>query len=133
MKIAVTYADGAVYQHFGRSEFFKVYEVEGGAVVRSEVIGTDGNGHGALAGFLKGRGVEVLICGGMGGGARAALAQAGIQVFGGVQGSADQAVSDYLADCLQFDPDVSCSHHSHGEGHACGDHGCGGQNESCHT
>lgn len=133
MKIAVTYADGAVYQHFGRSEFFKIYEVEGGAVVRSEVIGTDGNGHGALAGFLKGRGVDVLICGGMGGGARAALAQAGIQVLGGVQGSADQAVADYLAGCLQSDPNASCSHHSHGEGHACGDHGCGGNGGGCHS
>lgn len=134
VKIAVTYENGAVFQHFGRTEFFKIYETENGAVLRSEVIGTDGNGHGALAGFLKSRGVDVLLCGGMGGGAKAALAQAGIQVFGGVHGSADQAVDDYLAGCLHSDPNVSCGHHGHGEGHACGDHGCGDHGgESCHS
>lgn len=133
MKIAVTYDNGEVFQHFGRTESFKICEVENGAVIRSEVVWTDGNGHGALAGFLKTRGVDVLICGGMGGGAKAALAQADIRVFGGVLGSADQAVADYLAGSLQGDPNAQCSHHDHSEGHVCGSHGCGNHDGGCHS
>ena len=80
MKIAIPYEDGEVYQHFGHSEKFKIYTVENGNV-SSEIVDTEGTGHGALAGFLKARGVDVLICGGIGGGAIAALAAAGIRVL----------------------------------------------------
>ncbi len=135
MKIAVTYENGQVFQHFGHTEQFKVYVVENGSVVSGELVSAEGEGHGALAGFLKGLGVDALICGGIGGGARNALNQAGIQLFGGVVGSADQAAADLAAGKLRFDPEVLCSHHGegHAEGHTCGDHGnghsCGGH---CH-
>ena len=126
MKIAVTYENGQVFQHFGHTAQFKIYEVQDGQVASSQVVDTNGSGHGALAGFLKAQGVDTLICGGIGGGARTALAQAGIQLYGGVSGSADQAVEDLLAQKLVFQPDILCSHHEgHGEGHSCGDHGCG--------
>ena len=130
MKIAVTYDNGNVFQHFGHTEAFKIYEVNEGAVVNSQVVDTMGSGHGALAGFLKEKGVDTLICGGIGGGAQTALAQAGIRLYGGVSGSADEAVNDLLAGKLDFNPDVHCDHHSHGEGHSCGDHGCG--EHHCH-
>ena len=127
MKIAVTYEDGQIFQHFGHSAQFKLYETANGKIVSSEVVDTNGNGHGALAGFLAARGVDTLICGGIGGGAQAALAEANIRVLGGVQGGADAAVEAFLSGALQYDPDVRCSHHDHhGEGHACGSHGCGG-------
>ena len=70
MKIAVTYDNGNIFQHFGKTENFKVYEVEDNQVVSSEVIGSNGTGHGALAGLLSEQGVDVLICGGIGGGAQ---------------------------------------------------------------
>ena len=131
MKIAVTYDNGNVFQHFGKTENFKVYEVEDNKVVSSEVIGSNGTGHGALAGLLAEQGIDVLICGGIGGGAQNALAQAGIRLFGGVSGSADDAVNALLAGNLGYDPDVHCNHHDHHEeGHNCGDHGCG--SHSCH-
>ena len=125
MRIAVTYENGQVFQHFGHSEQFKVYDVEDGKVVKSEVIGTNGQGHGALAGFLLQGNVDVLICGGIGGGARNALAEAGIDLFPGAQGNADAQVEAYLAGELNYDPDTVCSHHGHhhGEG-GCGHH-CG--------
>ena len=126
MKIAVTYADGQVFQHFGHTEQFKVYEVEDGKVASSQVIGTDGFGHGALAGFLKNKGVGALICGGLGGGARAALAEAGITLYPGASGNADAAVEALLAGKLQYNPDTTCQHHSHGDGEPCGHHGHGG-------
>ena len=105
-----------------------VYDAEKGEVLKSCVVDTQGHGHGALAGFLKELGVDVLICGGIGGGAQAALNQAGIQFYGGVRGDADEAVAALLANQLIYNPCVTCSHHSH-EG-ACGDHGCG--SHSCH-
>ena len=119
MKIAVTYENGSVFQHFGHSEQFKIYQAEEGTVVSSEVVGTNGNGHGALAGFLKEMGVETLICGGIGGGARNALDEAGIQLYPGVSGDADKAVEALLKGTLSYDPDTMCSHHHEGEGHDC--------------
>lgn len=127
MRIAVTYENGQIFQHFGHTEQFKVYDVEDGKVVASEVVGTEGSGHGALAGILNALNVDVLICGGIGGGAQAALAAAGIQLFGGVSGSADEAVAALLGNNLTYNPNVKCNHHGehhHHEG-GCGSHGCG--------
>ena len=136
MKIAVTYENGKVFQHFGKTETFKVYEVEDNKVVSSEVIGSNGEGHGALAGVLEGQGVDVLICGGLGGGAQAALAEAGIEVCSGAEGDADQAVEAYLKGEL-ISTGVNCDHHHHEEeeGHSCGsncgDGGCSGCGGGC--
>jgi len=128
MKIAVTYWQGDIFQHFGHTPQFKVYEVQEGRVVASRVIDTGSSGHGALAGLLGGEGVDVLICGGIGGGAQMALRSAGIRLFGGVSGDADEAVEALLCGQLLYDPNARCDHHDHhhGEGHTCGDHGCGG-------
>jgi predicted Fe-Mo cluster-binding NifX family protein len=126
MKIAVTYENGQIFQHFGHSENFKIYSVEEGQVKNSEVVGTNGSGHGALAGVLASMGVTALICGGIGGGARQALDEAGIEIYGGASGSADDAVTALLAGSLQFDPDASCSHHE-GGAHNCGGHGHGAE------
>ncbi len=124
MKIAVTYEDGQIFQHFGHTSQFKLYDVADGKVVNSQVVDTNGSGHGALAGFLMQHGVTALICGGIGGGAQAALANVGITLYGGVSGSADQAVAALLSGNLGYDPDVHCNHHDHGAGHSCGNHGC---------
>ena len=128
MKIAVTYDNGTIFQHFGKTEFFKVYETENNQVVSSEVISSNGTGHGALAGLLADQYVDVLICGGIGGGAQAALAEAGVELCSGAQGDADQAVEAYLKGEL-VSTGANCDHH-HEEGHSCGDHeeghSCGG-------
>lgn len=126
MKIAVTYENGEVFQHFGHTQEFKVYEVEDGEVVSSQVIGSNGSGHGALAGLLANRAIDVLICGGIGGGAQAALMERGIELCAGASGSADEAVTAYLRGEL-VNTGANCDHH--GEGHSCGGHGEG---HSCH-
>ena len=133
MKIAVTYDNGNIFQHFGRTESFKVYEVEDNKVISSEVIGSNGIGHGALAGLLADQSVDVLICGGIGGGAQAALQEAGVELCAGAEGNADQAVEAYLKGEL-VSTGANCNHH--GEGHTCGDHeeghSCGsGCGDSC--
>lgn len=130
MKIAVTYDNGEIFQHFGHSEQFKIYNVENGKVVSSEVADTNGSGHGALGGFLKARGVDALICGGIGAGAQNALAEAGIKLYGGVSGSADKAVEALLKNELNYNPDIECDHHGHEHVGNCGEHGCG--ERSCH-
>ena len=132
MIIAVTYENEQVFQHFGHTEQFKIYHIGNGKIENSEIIGTNGQGHGALAQFLKNNHVDTLICGGIGGGAQAALANAGIRLYGGVTGNADDAVNALLAGNLIFDSNVHCEHHDHehDEGHVCGDHGCG--KHSCH-
>ncbi|MFR9145828.1 MAG: FKBP-type peptidyl-prolyl cis-trans isomerase [Mediterraneibacter sp.] len=135
MKVAVTYENGNIFQHFGRTEFFKVYEVEDGQIISSEVIGSNGVGHGALAGLLSDQAVDVLICGGIGGGAQAALEEAGVRLCAGAEGDADQAVEAYLKGEL-VSTGANCDHHHHEDGHSCGDHedghSCGGGcGESC--
>jgi len=129
MKIAVTYENGTVFQHFGRTQNFKIYEIENNQIISDEVIGNNGIGHEALADYLKELGVEVLICGGMGQGAQNALAQAGIEVYAGAQGDADEAVKAYLAGTLE-NTGANCDHHDHeneSEGCEGGDCGsCGG-------
>ncbi len=131
MRIAVTYEQEMVGQHFGRTEQFKIYDVENKEIVSSRVIDTNGSGHGALAGFLRAAEVGTLICGGIGMGARNALSEVGITLLPGVSGNADQVVRDYIAGELDYDPDTECHHHDHehGEGHDChhgdcGSHGC---------
>ena len=142
MKIAVAYENGAIFQHFGKTETFKVYEVEDGKVISSEVIGSNGVGHGALAGLLAEQNVDVLICGGIGGGAQTALEEAGVELCAGAEGDADQAVEAYLKGEL-ISSGANCDHHHHEEGHSCADHeeeneeehscgsGCGGCGGGC--
>ena len=129
MRIGVTYENGEIFQHFGHTEQFKLYDIENGEIKQTQVVDTNGQGHGALSAFLTNAGVEVLICGGIGGGAQTALAAAGIQLFGGVSGNADEAVKNYIAGKLNYNPEVRCTHHEHK--HSCGEHHCGEDKHGC--
>lgn len=129
MRVAVTYENGQIFQHFGHTEQFKIYDITDGAVTSSQVVDTNGTGHGALAGILHALHVDVLICGGIGGGAQTALAAANIRLYGGVSGEADKAVESLIAGTLEFNPDIHCSDHDHhhGQNPNCGEHGCGSE------
>ena len=134
MRIAVPYENGQIFQHFGHTEQFKFYDVEDGKVIASNVVDTNGRGHGAIAQLLAIVEVNVVICGGIGGGAQMALAANGINLYGGVSGDADKAVEALLAGELEYDPNAQCSHHEEGHqcgGHSCGEHGCGGHGCGC--
>ena len=139
MRIAVTFENGEIFQHFGHTEQFKLYDVEEGKIVGEQIVETNGSGHGALAGFLQAAKVDALICGGIGMGAQMALAEAGIRLYGGVQGSADAAAKALAEGKLSYDPNAHCDHHGHhhGEGHDCGHHHgegheCGHHHEGGH-
>ncbi|MCR5774870.1 MAG: dinitrogenase iron-molybdenum cofactor biosynthesis protein [Lachnospiraceae bacterium] len=128
MKVAVTYENGEIFQHFGRTPQFKVYEIENGGIQSDRVVDTGDTGHGALVGFLQEEGAKVLICGGIGGGAISAMGGAGIKVYAGASGKADDAVQAYLSGTLAENGEATCDHHDH-EGH--GDHDCG--HGGCHN
>ena len=121
MRIAVTYKDGQVFQHFGRSEFFKIYDVKEGQIISSVIIPTNGNGHGALGAFLSQAKVDALICGGIGAGTRNILKDVNIALYPGVVGDADEACRALIAGNLNYQPDIECHDHDHGD-HDCGHH-----------
>lgn len=125
MRIAVTFENGQVFQHFGHAEWFKVYDIVDEKVVFSSIINTNGSGHGALAGLLKKLEVDTLICGGIGGGAKTALSDANINLFAGVSGEADKAVEDFISGKLESSSEATCNHHGEHHGETCGEHGCG--------
>ena len=113
MKVAVTYNQGMIAQHFEHAEAFKLYEVVDDAVVKAQVVDTNGGDHGALADFLTAQGVEILLCGEIDGAAQMAVASAGIKLYGSIAGYADDAVTALLAGELRHDPDnPHCGSHS---------------------
>lgn len=122
MKIAVTYEDGQIFQHFGHTEQFKIYEIESGKVVSSEVVGNEGKGHGELINVLRGYGVKALICGGIGGGAINGMQMAGIAVYPGNSGGADAAAEAYAAGTLDQSTKATCDHHGADHQCSCGKH-----------
>ncbi len=130
MRIAVTYENGEVFQHFGHCAQFKLYDVDDGKIVNEQVVDTNGSGHGALAGFLQAAKADALICGGIGMGAQMALADAGIKLYAGVTGNADTAAKALAEGNLAYDPDARCDHHEHHDGDCghehCAEHHCAG-------
>ena len=130
MKIAVTYENGEIFQHFGHTETFKLYEIENDEIVSGEIVSANGSGHEALADFLANLSVNVLVCGGIGDGAQAALSAAGIEICSGAQDDADAAVRAYLKGEIES-AGVNCDHHHDHDGdEGCGSH-CGGGCSGC--
>lgn len=129
MRVATTYDNGNIFMHFGRSEQFKIYDIQDDKVLNEQVVGTGGTGHGALAGLLANGGVDTLICGGIGGGAINALTQAGITVYAGAQGNCDACVEALIAGTLAQTGEATCDchghdhEHTHEHGESCGCHG----------
>ena len=126
MRIAVTYENGDIFQHFGRTEEFKVYDVENNEIKASTIVSTNGQGHGALIGVLEELKIDTLICGGIGGGAVNAIQEAGIKLYAGASGNTDAVVEALIAGTLDANGEANCDHHDHGhgEGHSCGHGSC---------
>ena len=123
MTIAIPYDNGQIFQHFGHTKQFKLYQVQDGKILFSALRDTGSAGHGALAAFLREAGADAVICGNIGGGAREALAAEGIRLYPGVTGGTDQAAEALAADALVYDPDTLCEHHK-GEEHHCREGAC---------
>lgn len=126
MKIAVTTENEMVFQHFGHSKEFTIYEIENEQVICKKSLDTGASGHGALADILKANSVNVLICGGIGLGAKSALREKRIELVPGVEGKADEMVVKYLSGEKIGNPDFVCTHHHEHDGGDCSHHSCGG-------
>ena len=124
MRVAVTYDNGNVFEHFGKTEQFKVYDIEDGKVVGTQILDTNGEGCGALAGILNMANIDALVCGGIGGGAVNAVQAAGIKLYAGASGDTDAVVEALIAGTLEANGEANCNHHEHGEGHSCGHGKC---------
>lgn len=131
MVIAATYENENIGQHFGKTEYFKIYNTQGENIISEKIVSTNGSGHGALAVFLKEYNVEILICGGLGTGARNTLVENGIKIYPGAVGNADKQVKAFLEGNLEYNPDIKCNHHSHGEEHSCSGHHENNENHTC--
>lgn len=123
MRIAIPYYQGLIFQHFGHARQFKVYEIEQHQILMEMIVEPEGEGHQAVADFLRSIDVRVVICGNIGDGAMHALNDAGIVFYGGVTGLADDAITALVAGALAYDPSIKCDHHH--------DHDCGGDCSSC--
>jgi predicted Fe-Mo cluster-binding NifX family protein len=126
MKIAVTCENHQVFQHFGHTPGFAIYEIADKTVISENFLTSGESGHGALAGLLAAEKVDVLICGGIGAGAINALQQANIKVIGGAEGNVRSVAEAYAAGKLHTRIDFHCKHHhDHEDGHDCSSGGCG--------
>lgn len=124
MKIAITCENNQVFQHFGHTPGFAIFEITDGKIVNEKMLSSGSSGHGALATLLALEQVDTLICGGIGGGAINALGNAGIKVIGGASGNVREVAEAFASGTLQVRANFHCNHHHHGEGHTCGEHGC---------
>ena len=106
---------GNIFQHFGKTQYFKIYQIEDGKILSSEVIDNGGNGHHAIPPYLKSLGVETLILGNRGQGAIEAIAVSGLKEMPGITGSADKAAELFAKGELKPNFEAKCNHH--GEHH----------------
>lgn len=127
MKIAVTYENGEVFQHFGHSKQLKIFDIENNNIKEEKILEVNENGHGALVNLLSDNDIEILICGGIGSGAKDALEKANIKCYGGVLGNADSAVKDFLNGNLQYNQNIHCEH----DHHSCNEHKCNEDKHGC--
>ena len=117
MKIAVACMGTQVAGHFGHCENFRLFDVENNNIITEESIMNPGHRPGFLPNFLGDKGVNVIIAGGMGGGAVEIFNERGITVIVGAEGAARAAVEAYLAGNLHSTGSV-CQEHEHS--HECG-------------
>lgn len=111
MIVAVPYENNQIFQHFGHTKEFKIYTIKNNQVIKSEIVPTNGSGHGALSLLLKNYNVTDLICGGIGVGAQNALKAYNINIYGGVNKKPDLAVNDLINNSLDYNKNASCDHH----------------------
>ena len=121
MRIAIPFYEGLIFQHFGHSKQFKIFEIENHQVLMECIVAPEGSGHEAVAELLRSMDVRVVICGNIGEGAMEALTDAGILFYGGVTGEADEAITALVNGKLAYDPNIKCAEH----------HDCGGDCSSC--
>ena len=123
MIIAVSYKDGEIFEHFGHAEMFAIYRTneQNTEILEKTIVEVKETGHQAVADLMDANGVDVVIVGNIGAGARQALAEYGIVAFAGFCGDSDDAAELMMRGQLPYLTD---------EGNCSG--GCGGCSGGCH-
>nr|WP_317325846.1 NifB/NifX family molybdenum-iron cluster-binding protein [uncultured Flavonifractor sp.] len=119
MKIAVSCNGTQIWAHFGHCENFMIYDADNGAITSEQSVPNPGHRPGFLPNFLADQGVNVIISGGMGGGAVDIFNERGVEVVLGAQGDAKTAVEAYLRGELKSTGSI-CHEHAHAD--ECGQH-----------
>ena len=109
MKIAVAAMGNTVAGHFGHCENFIFFDTADGVITAVNSVPNPGHRPGFLPNFLADNGAQVIISGGMGGGAVDIFNERGVEVIVGVQGDATAAVESYLK--LFFFLIINCTMH----------------------
>ena len=115
MKVAICFDKGRVFQHFGRTKEFKIYEIKDNKVTDFYYVEVNGEGCSTLVPVLKANHINVLICGGLGEGAFNHLTEAGIIVVSGVEGEVDEVIGEFNEGTLKYSETPNCHHHDHDE------------------
>ncbi|WP_334308253.1 NifB/NifX family molybdenum-iron cluster-binding protein [Anaerocolumna sp.] len=109
-----------VFQHFGKTQAFTIYELEGKDLKSKNTLSSNGAGHSELVTLLSENNIDVVICGGVGLHAMEGLMEAGMLVIPGAQGDVDVVTASYLDGSLQASEGPTCDHHDHeNENHVC--------------
>ena len=114
MRIAVASMGNMVAGHFGHCESFRIFDTENGVIKAEENGPNPGHKPGFLPNFLADRGVNVIISGGMGGGAVDIFNERNVEVVIGAQGTAKQNVESYLRGELVSTGSI-CHEHEHAD------------------
>lgn len=115
MKIAVASEGNMVTQHFGHCENFNIFHSENSEIIKKETVANPGHIPGFLPKYLNDLGVNVIISGGMGGGAVDIFNENNIEVIVGATGDAETAVKAYLNGELESTGSVCHEHQHEGE------------------
>lgn len=111
MKVAVTYENGMIFQHFGKTRYMKIFDIDGDNIKSFDIVSMGENSHHSIASYIKELGVDTLICGGIGQGAVDALNSLGITIYAGNSGNADVAIFELLDGRLKKNSNANCTHH----------------------
>ncbi len=120
MKLAIAYENGAVFQHFGKTAEFIMFDIQDGKIAGEEILDCNGVSHCALIDLLAEQGVDELIVGGMGAHAVEKCAANNITPHLGVQGDVRQVAQQLIEGTLEATGSVCSEEHSHHHG----DHEC---------
>ncbi|MDD5936306.1 MAG: NifB/NifX family molybdenum-iron cluster-binding protein [Clostridiales bacterium] len=110
MRVAVSYDNGNIFNHVGDAKEFKIYDIEDGKIVSTEVLKSSGSGRAMVVDFVSTHFCDVLICNEICSGAKGAVNEAGTKVYGAVTGNADDAVEKLIQNQLEDGDTVICHH-----------------------
>ena len=111
MRVAITYDDGNVFMHYGKTREFIIFEIENNEIKNEFILPCGEYSHHTLADLLSINNVDVLICGGCGGHAIESLEAKNIKIYNGACGDVHNVIKQYINEELTFNGATECGCH----------------------